>query len=469
MTPTASLLIAALVLAGCVGLAPAPSPATAPETGARWNLHCDAPLADGWQQPCLDRVSTGPRTKAETWIAVNPTDARNVVMGVKDLDPAKSNACVWVSYYATHDAGATWTDVTPAGLYADRAPPDPAFGWACNTDPMLAFGPDGQLHAIVEFYGVGKSVSALLSAGTRILLFNSADGGATWDEGTMLIAGDGLATSPDYPRIAVSPASGSVVSSFIDYVAGQRCYVVVSRDGGQTVDAPVLLRTPGTPGCQSLAIGPDGTIVVGWRGDGSLGGVGGVAGFAASRDDGATFANTGSFSYTPVAGAPRGTEAGAFTNLELAFDAQNRLYAIYGDNTAGNADVVLRWSDDHGATWSDAVRVDDDATQHQQWLPGLAVAGDGSLQAFFLDRRYDPDDRLVGVTHAWSLDRGATWRNERVSNATWDADLGRHQDGYAWIGDYTGVAAAGDHVWAAVPDASLGGEPVLAAAHVARH
>jgi hypothetical protein len=98
-------------------------------------------------------------------------------------------------------------------------------------------------------------------------------------------------------------------------------------------------------------------------------------------------------------------------------------------------------------------------------MPNLAFAADGSMHAFFLDRGY-ASGHDVDVTHAWSLDGGRTWRDERATNVSWDPDLGRHQSGIPWIGDYVGAASAGNDVWAAFPDTSLGGEPVMTAIHV---
>jgi hypothetical protein len=199
--------------------------------------------------------------------------------------------------------------------------------------------------------------------------------------------------------------------------------------------------------------------------------------FARSTDDGRTFldSNVG-FQQTPLPGQFKEVQAPSRggQNLEMTYDntqgpGRGTLWCIYADFGAGDADIFVRSSKDHGKTWSDPVRVDDDATKHHQWMPNLAVAGDGSLHAFFLDKRYDPENKLNGVTHAWSLDQGKTWRNERVTNQSWDGDKGRHQDGYPWIGDYLGVDAVGDEVWVAVPDASLDGPPGLAAAHVHRY
>jgi hypothetical protein len=101
-------------------------------------------------------------------------------------------------------------------------------------------------------------------------------------------------------------------------------------------------------------------------------------------------------------------------------------------------------------------------------MPNMAIAGDGSLHAFWMDKSYDPEHRLIDVTHGVSLDGGATWSSERVTTISWDGDLGKHQEDFPFIGDYVGAGAVGDHVWAGFPDASNGQTTVMAAIHVHR-
>src|SRR5207245_2395891 len=123
------------------------------------------------------------------------------------------------------------------------------------------------------------------------------------------------------------------------------------------------------------------------------------------------------------------------------------LYCVYADATRDEADIYVRSSPDNGRTWRDPVLVNDDAPGAHQFMPNLAVAGDGSLHVFYMDKRYDPNHVLIDIVHATSLDGGATWTNERVSAVPYDGDLGVHQRGFPFIGDYIGVAAVGDDVW----------------------
>src|SRR5207245_4871070 len=51
-----------------------------------------------------------------------------------------------------------------------------------------------------------------------------------------------------------------------------------------------------------------------------------------------------------------------------------RVYLVYTletKNEKDDTDIQVRYSDDNGATWSDAARVDDDATQNSQFLPKI--------------------------------------------------------------------------------------------------
>jgi hypothetical protein len=160
--------------------------------------------------------------------------------------------------------------------------------------------------------------------------------------------------------------------------------------------------------------------------------------------------------------------------VELAYDLTNgsragTLYAVYPAKTPqADAAIFLRSSKDDGKTWSDPVQVSDANSTGHHFMSNIAVAGDGSVHVFYMDTSYDPGNTLLGVTHAVSLDGGLTWHTERVSTVLFNGDLGVHQNKFPFIGDYMGVAAVGDHVWAGFPDSSNGQTTVVAAAHVGR-
>lgn len=475
-----ALLALLVVLAGCVSPATPPAaPGDAAAATGGWALDCTLGAVSrardpAWPHPCAVRASWTPGFKSELWLGLNPTDPRNVVIGAKEVETAASADCVWNSVHVTHDGGRTWRDLNIGGNYSDRVPTDPWFGYACNTDPILAFSKNGDVHYGVEVYNFGfqtydtplrQQVGSAGLLGWKILLATSHDGGDTWPD--VITYQPDLVSVTDYSRMTVSPTTGTILEA-INNLPGP-CHVLSSRDGGRSADPPVKIVAPdpmADTGCQVIAASPTGTIVVGASGGGSTY-------WYRSADDGRTFTDSSTgFTFEPIAGFEE-NEFRTGTNFEIAYDLtdgprKGTLYAIYGDTAAGNADLFVRSSADDGRTWSEPVRVHDDNGTNDQFLPNIAVAGDGSLHALFLDKRWDPANKLLDATWALSLDGGATWANQRVTAKSFDGDLGRHQSGAPFIGDYLGIAAVGDHVWATFPDSTNGNNTVVAAVHALR-
>jgi hypothetical protein len=115
-------------------------------------------------------------------------------------------------------------------------------------------------------------------------------------------------------------------------------------------------------------------------------------------------------------------------------------------DTYNFSDALLSRSSDGGATWSPAVRVNDngsasgDATD--QYQPGVAVDKTGTVAVCFYDRRLDPQNFLIDRFCATSTNAGATWTNTRQSAQSWApwhaTDV---QVNPSYMGDYDGVAS----------------------------
>lgn len=464
----------ALAVAGCLrGVGDAGLPVAA------WGLACAEGDARGdWLQPCVRRALTTPGSKAESWVAIDPSDPARVLVGTKDLDPSLSDECVWTGHAITEDAGASWREVRIAGNYSDRQPGSPFFGWACATDPMFAFERDGTLHVVIEMYGAVAQVPGAFAAGTRIVLATSEDGGRTFPLVQDLVAGDGYALSPDYPRIVVDASDASVHVSLLDLAHGAPCYVVSVRDGA--VDAPVLLATPVDAfGCTTVEASPAGTLVVSATGP-SRGLTPPTSSipdsrhhFARSADDGRTFgAWEAGFAFERPPEEVPGIAHHLGDNFDCAYDLsqgdrRGTMYCVYADYAAGDADVLLRASADDAASWLDASPVSAARGRHE-FMANVAVADDGSVHVVHLVAGAGSDAGLLHVVHAASADGGRTWTHRQVTRDPSDGSRGRHQDGYAWWGDYLGIDAVGSDVWLAFPDASTTPEPTLAAARARR-
>jgi hypothetical protein len=498
MRVAAILALLVLMVAGCVSpgaKSPNGSTGSTASFADGWSLDCSigaASKADNasWAQDCEARASHGPGPKEETWIAINPKDPNNVVIGAKDLNPANSKECVWNGVFVTHDGGKTWKDVVIGGTYASRTPDSPFYGYACNTDPDFQFTKDGLLHYGIEMYGLGSQNAegvlpkgtpgnSFTSAGYKILLATSKDGGDTWPQ--VITFQPDLAVVTDYSRMTIDPVTQAIIEA-IGSDQGGRCHVLSSTDDGASARPFIDVNTQYGAPCNSgagtaIAVSPKGvTVLVGGQvGDptGTTSSSGDKAQpiVVRSTDDGLTWldANPG-FTYKPI-NAFKESKYRVGSVIELAYDLTNgtnkgTLYASYAAADNDESDIFVRSSKDDGKTWSDPVKVNADNTTTHQWMSNIAVAGDGSVHVFFFDKSYDPAGVLIGVTHAVSTDGGKTWRTEKVSTVNFDGNLGVHQEGFPFIGDYLGVACSPSDCWAGFPDASNGNTTVVAAAHV---
>lgn len=439
----------------------------------------------------MARAVGTPGSKTEAWLAVNPADPSNVVVSSKDNNPESSSRCTWNGIGVTHDGGRTWTNLTIGGKHADRQPGAPWYGYSCNTDPMFTFDAAGDLHYVMELYNLaGPDGSgplgpdpvagrALLLAGWKLLLVTSHDGGLTWPDVVTLLEADGVTAINDYSRITVNEKTGTVLTMINTFNGGpfvgasaayNRCSVIAERNGATSLYQS--LPDNDAPTCMEIIASPAGKIVLLYS-DGF--GSSGTARAATSEDDGSTFTDPVEvFTYDAIPSTFEGSRYRTGSNFEAEYDATagpqaGRLYVAYAQQgAAGDADVMVRWSDDDGATWSEPVRARDEAGGRHQFLANVAVAGDGSVHLFFLERGTGAADALLHAWHAVSGDGGSTWQSREVSHVGWDGDKGVHQEGFPFIGDYVGTDAAGEVVWGAFPDASGTNVPTLVAAKVTK-
>src|SRR5262249_23527135 len=107
----------------------------------------------------------------------------------------------------------------------------------------------------------------------------------------------------------------------------------------------------------------------------------------------------------------------------------------------------IRHSDNFGATWSSAVKVNDDVTTTSQFLPYFAVdQTTGNLIVTWYDDRNDPvDNTHVQYWGAVSTDGGATFSpNFQISAGTSISDTVENPafefGDYSWVDFFGGVA-----------------------------
>ncbi len=133
-----------------------------------------------------------------------------------------------------------------------------------------------------------------------------------------------------------------------------------------------------------------------------------------------------------------------------------RIYMVYtreSPNESDNTDILSRHSDDGGASWSAAVRLNDDHTANSQFLPKISLdPTTGNVAAVWYDARNDAGTGGPGDTDgipnddaqfwgAFSTTGGASFTpNIRISAGTSNShDSGNGID----YGDYTGLSFFG--------------------------
>ncbi|HLF15938.1 MAG TPA: sialidase family protein [Candidatus Thermoplasmatota archaeon] len=479
------------LLAGCLGGGDSDSDggngdgdSVAPTAGG-YRLDCSI---SNWAEPCLAWASPNDSpSKTEVDIVVNPTDPLNVVVASKDLDPLAS-PCVWAVAQVTKDGGHTWNTTYVGGTLAERQPGDMLYGWDCITDPILAFNPDGLLgyalqvstlnpNGVVPRVPVpvlGNPIMLPPRMGIQVLALSS-DGGESFGDMKLMHAGDNVAVFHDFLRMGSNPTTGTLFSAWqqVSLVTAQP--VVTAYQPGSPVARPPVYfpRTEAILGMSPSGIVADsaGTVYAWFGGLNN----GGVAYVASSADDGLTFTMpTQAFSFSPLSPAQPFENATyrAATIVEIAVDTSGGerdgcLYAAWADagaDSEGIADIFLRSSCDGAATWSEPVLVNTMRREDVQWMPRITVDGHGNLHIVYFTRAYDPAHRLLDAEWAVSTDGGATWDSARITTVSFDGDLGLHQDGDAFIGDYIGISSVGGDVWMGFPT-TMTGRAEIAVAH----
>ncbi|MBA3651124.1 MAG: exo-alpha-sialidase [Chthoniobacterales bacterium] len=316
-----------------------------------------------------------------------------------------------------------------------------------------------------------------LSSSIAVKMAISIDGGATFQPLSFLTSlPSGL---PVYPWKSLANI-GQTVSGDQPSISTNNSSVWISWtafDGSiQASGAPVtglgqvgaFTAAQGIPGSTRFgdygdtAVGPDGQVFVVYQNP--TGGEGPATIYGALDPDGlgpAGFGtpqviqttNVGGFDYIPAqSGRSIDAEAG------LAWDRtggvhQGRLYFIYVSEEpqeSNNTDIQCRYSDDNGAFWSSAVRVNDDTGTNSQFNPKIQLdSTTGNIAVAWYDARNDLGDNGLGDTNgrpnddvmiytSVSKDGGLTFqRNKQLSlGASNDNDA---QSGVDY-GDYSGFA-----------------------------
>ena len=360
----------------------------------------------------------------EPYVATNPNDFRN-----------SATAYNINNYYVTLN-GIDWVK---------RAVSFP--GSSQIGDPVLAYDSLGNLY-YTQLYQIGSTYG--------IWVAKSTDKGLTF--ATAVSATSTTVGLSDKQWICADqtggPYSNNVYLGWRQFgSSGMR--FVRSTDGGLTYSSPITLG--GDQGAY-VTVGSNGSVQGGSLYFGSTSGSSIMV--YRSTNGGASF-GSGVAAVTGISGpgvicAGRNTMKSCIrTNYFPLMAADNsytatrgNVYVIYAANPPGAdlADIFLVRSTDFGATWSAPLRINDDATTADQWMPAISVdKKSGKVFIFWYDSRNDPSGNLLTEMYGThSTNGGVSFvANYKISNSQMNPNsmaVGQ-PGGEKYIGDYVGNSA----------------------------
>ncbi len=364
----------------------------------------------------------------EPSIAVDPSDPGTIAIGWRQFDTISSNFRQ-AGWGYTADAGTTWTfpGVIEPGIF--------------RSDPVL----DSDLEG--NFYFNSLTVDG---GDYSCDVFQSTNGGITWDSGTYAYGGDKQWMTIDKTG---GIGKGNIYAYWTSWYS--TCFpgfFTRSTDGNVSYEDCIVI--PDDPSIGTLTVGPDGELYVFGEGDSDLI----VAKSTNARDPAQSviwdFTSPVDLDGYMVWGGPN--PGGLLGQAWIAVDHSNgpsrgNVYALSSVERISNSDpqdVMFARSTDSGVTWSSPVRINDDPGNNAwQWFGTMSVAPNGRIDVIWLDTRNDPGGYDSELFYSYSLDTGITWSpNARLSDS-FDPHVGWPQqdkmgDYFDMVSDETGAHIA---------------------------
>ena len=345
-------------------------------------------------------------------------------------------------FSSSQNGGRTWTTGGLPGTTINSGGP-----WPRISDPSVAFDPQDNV-----WLALGLGIDA--GGSGHILLVNrSTDGGVTWSN--PVTAGTAPGTFWDKTWItcdtwAESPHYGNCYIEFDDASAGDRMSMVTSTDGGVTWGS---VLSP--PGCSSglggqPVVQPNGNVIVPYSNDG------GAESSFRSTNGGTSWGDCVLVSNVTEHGVAANIRTFSLPSAEVAGDG--KVYLAWQDcrfRTNCQVNDIVYSSSLDGLTWSTVTRIPIDALDSHidHFLPGIAVDKNtaGSSTHLAVAYYYFPNgdtcststcQMTVGFTS--SLDGGASWTQGRLIGGPMHVPwIARTDQGYM-VGDYISTSFTGD-------------------------
>ena len=379
--------------------------------------------------PLADSEIPGGEMQAEPHIAIDPTDPRHLLVGAQEGRRADGGAQA-SGYYASTDAGKTWTTGLIPGLTAASGGP-----YERASDPVVAFGPDGTAY-----------FASLTVGPDAIVVSRDAPGEPTEWSPPVEVTRATEQGFPDKEWLAVdtgvdSPHVGTLYVTWTDFAATGRTTIRLSRstDGGSTWIEPLGI-SGGDEAVQGSVpvVGPDGTVTVVYFDTFEF-----RIRAATSTDGGITFGDPETVAPVKLTRLP-GLRTGTIIPSAFADRSTGRLHVVWQDAHRDTSDIFYVSSRRGGTTWTEPTRVNRSKRGSVQFTAAVTAVG-RAVHVLYYDSR-DPRGRddLYNVHYSQSRDGGRSWlRSVRVTPRSFDMDFAANSQGGRgkFLADYIGIVA----------------------------
>ena len=422
--------------------------------------------------------------QGETTIAIDPTNPNRMF--------AASNIGSGSGMFAAYstDGGTTWAYTDPTDKVIGDGDPDNVPAACC--DPIAIFDKFGNLYLAYLSSGIavrvvvstngGQSFSGTNFAGEEFGNF-PVPGDKDKPYAELERKGDGkedgegvINQSGDQPTIATGPSFfAGEASVYVSWNGGGVIRTAGTRASGLGAITPfdnTFIATPVAGNYGDIEVGPIGQVLV--TAQVATGGQGPTNINVSLDPDGlgpanfnqqtsipinqkpiymsiidnfgaavlVTSTNVGGFDFIP-AQPNRSVDAEADLSWDKSGGANNgRVYLAYTEETVNennDMDILVRFSNNNGATWSAPVKANDDVTTRSQFLPRIEVdQTTGYVAVAFYDARNSAGNNTTQVFGAVSFNGGTSFAtNELISQGTSNSGTFANGNDY---GDYNGLA-----------------------------
>ena len=414
--------------------------------------------------------------EVETHVAVNPTNASNVVAYWQQDRWNDGGAHGNLAGYS-FNGGATWAYSAPR---FSRCSGGTGLGNAGDyqraTDPWVSFSPNGRLHAIALVFDNSTPRNAVLAA-------FSDNGGVTWSTPRIIRFDNPRALGNNFndkETLTADPFNSSLVYATWQRIvspsarASQKGYenafswyseawFARSTNGGQSWEPARAIFTERGRHVQTIGnmvdVLPDGTLINGFNLIHAITNRQGMRGYNVallrSTDKGVTWSDVivvNRLLVDEVTDPDDGHDVRTGDILpDWAVDrstnasTRGNVYVVWMDtrfNDADHNDILLARSTDGGLTWGAPVIVDRAPRGVDAFTPMVDVDSSGRVAVTYYDFRNDRPGDAVLSTDFWathSHDGGLSFPDEsRLTTDPFDMRTAPDALGY-FVGDYTGL------------------------------